>query len=481
MAGIGFALRKLSDNDDFIGVARAYVYATIAAIGPWILIAVIFAYISISSSELFGRAEINSFYAVMIYNILLSFLLASPIYMISARYTADCLYRRDPSPILGIFVTSSYFLMIPALVIAIILYLFYATMSPLATLLSIVNLVLLSQIWLDSLFLTSIRSFRTLTLAWVIGALVAMVISKYIPTAERIVGMLVAVDAGFLFILFVIRASITAEYRYRFIIPKDFPFYFRHYKGLFLTGFMLFAGMWVDKVIMWFDPSAIVHLNNLRTNPTYDGAMFLAFLTIIPVMGLFFYTLETNFFDNYVQYIMDIETNVPLKFIEEQNRAIGIKLLQDGRLFLVIQGSITIAAICAGPYIYNLFTYDYMQLGIFRLGTLGAFFNALNLFIVVIFSYFDSQENMVKVSGFMLLSNFCLTLLFRTFGFPFFGYGYCLSMILTFCLGALLLTRFLDHMTYYVWIFNVVKRHKLESTEVEPSLAKLSEMKPSGF
>jgi len=139
-------------------------------------------------------------------------------------------------------------------------------------------------------------------------------------------------------------------------------------------------------------------------------------------------------------------------------------LLENGRTFLILQGSITAIIICAAHIFYNWFTYDYLQMAIFRLGVLGAFFNALNLFLVILFSYFDSQENMLKVTATMLISNTVLTVLTTLLGFKFYGLGYCLSMIISFCVGALLFTRFIKNMTYYIFISNVVKRHDVLKT-----------------
>ncbi len=470
MAGIGFVLRKLTTRDDFIGVVRAYTHSVVVAVGPWILAVIALAYISFRSSDLVGRGEINAFYAILIYNFLFSFLLSAPIYMIAARYTADCLFRRDASPVPGIFLTSNLYLALVAVVLATIFYVFFATMPPFATFLSVINFVVLCELWLAMLYLTSIRNFRSITLSWLVGVMIAIILAAFLVRTYRITGMLIAINGGFIFILAAIKSGILAEYNFRYLFPRDFSYYLNHYKGLFWSGFLLFAGMWVDKVIMWNSSDAIVHLNNLRTYPTYDGAMFLSYLSIVPVMGLFIFSLETNFYDSYVQYIRNIETNTPLAFIEKERKNMIVKLLENGRTFLVLQGSCTAVAICAAPLFYNWVAYDYMQLGIFRLGALGAFFNALNLFLVIFFSYFDSQENMLKLTGTMFITNTVFTLIFRDLGFAYYGYGYCLSMIVSFCIGALLFTRFLNRMTYFIFIANVVKRHdvmKAEPTIVE--------------
>ena len=211
---------------------------------------------------------------------------------------------------------------------------------------------------------------------------------------------------------------------------------------------------------MWTAPEAITHLNNLRTFPAYDMGMLLSYLSIVPVMGLFVFSLETNFYDSYIQYIRTIEQNAPLSIIEQERLDILDELKENGRSFFILQGSISLLIILLAPNIFEWAIVDFFSLNIFRQGVIGAFFSALNLFIIVIFSYFDSQDNMVKVTMTMFFSNALFTFITLKLGFPFYGYGYSLSMILTFLVGAVILIRFLDQLNYHIFITNIIKHRK---------------------
>ncbi len=63
---------------------------------------------------------------------------------------------------------------------------------------------------------------------------------------------------------------------------------------------------------------------------------------------------------------------------------------------------------------------------------------------MIFLTYFDAQDYFLVVAAFMFASNTILTLVFKHFGFLYYGYGYCLSMILTFIVGATLLARFMS-------------------------------------
>jgi uncharacterized membrane protein len=184
-------------------------------------------------------------------------------------------------------------------------------------------------------------------------------------------------------------------------------------------------------------------------------------------MGLFVFSLETNFYDSYIQYIRNIEQNAPYSFIEEERQNICREIVEDGRSFLVLQGSITLIVFALAPTIFELVGFDLTQLSIFRQGTLGAFFAALNLFMIIIFSYFDSQDNLLRTSMTMFFSNVLFTLISLHMGFTYYGYGYCLSMIFTFLVTAVLFVKFLNELNYHIFITNIIKRQIVTEHFVE--------------
>lgn len=470
MAGIGFLLRKLAAEDNFSGIIRAYFHSAVAAVGPWILIVLSIGCITLFTYPIVGLWETNEFLAVIIYNFFFSFILSGGLDLVFSRYIADCLYLRKLSPIPGIFITSLAFAIIPATVLGTLFYTLFAVMTPFSTIMSIINFVLLSEVWVTMVYLSCLRNFTGITFSWIAGTIVTIFLAIFWGNLYGSAGMLIGFNMGLVVLVAFLKATILAEYPYTFKIAKETRFYFRHYKELFWSGLFLYAGMWIDKIIMWGAPEAVTHLNRLRTYPAYDGGMFLSYLTIIPVMGLFIFSLETNFYDSYILYIKHIERNSPLDLIEKEKKNIISKIIENSRACIILQGSITLIFIAFAPTFFEWIGADFLQLNIFRQGVLGAFFGVLNLFIVVILSYFDSQDNMLKITLTMLLSNIILTLITLYLGFDYYGYGYSLSMILTFLVGSTLLARFLDQLTYHIFITNIVKRQTISRSYEENEL-----------
>ena len=464
MAGIGFLLRKLAAQDNFSGLIRAYFHSTLAAAGPWIFIVISIGSVNFLTYTFFGLSEIEDFHSIIIYDFVFSFILAAPIYMVSARYVADCLYAKDLSPLPGILIASLIFVLILTLPVATVLYFFYAHLSPALIILSVVNFILFSQTWVTTLYLGCIRNFRAITASWIAGMILTIICINILGKDYGSAGMMLGVNIGFTLVLFGLTASGLAEYPYSFKIPEKFRYYFHRYKGLFWSGFFLFAGMWVDKVIMWCAPEAVIHDNNLRTFPVYDGGMFFSYLTIIPVLALFVFSLETNFYISYFRYIQHIERNSPFSIIEEEKKNIIKEITTNGRSYMMLQGSIAFVVILLAPQIFDWIGLDFLQLEIFRFGVLGAFFAALNLFVFIFLSYFDAQKPMVVASVTLFATNVILTLICLNLGFAYYGLGFCLSMILTFGLGAIMLVRLLNNLTYHVFISNVVKNHEINTS-----------------
>lgn len=460
MAGIGFALRKLITKDDLYGLVQAYLYSAVIASGAWMLIASTLVLLSAFTPG-DDTGTLMEFQTILLYNLLFSFIIAAPIYMVSSRYVSDCLFKKDPSLIPGIMLKGQFHLIIPALIFSSCFYFFYVSMSPLLTLLTVINFVLFADVWMTAIYLSAIRNFRAILQCWFVGFLVTVILGLALGGPFKVTGLIAAVDMGLVVILFSLKAYILAEFPYRFLQPGKFVFYYRNYQYLFWSGLLLFSSMWIDKLIMWTTPHAIRFSNNLVSYPTYDNAMLRAYLSIIPAMALFIFSLETNFYDAYIKYVRNIEDDSPFSELEENRQKLLVKIAENSRNIIVLQGSLSLLVIAVAPGLFSLFKLDFLQLSIFRFGVLGAFLNVLNLFIVIFFSYFDSQENMFKIALTMFLSNALFTCITLFLGFGYFGVGYCLSMAISFLVASLLFLRFLQNLHYHVFVTNAVKGRKL--------------------
>ncbi len=95
---------------------------------------------------------------------------------------------------------------------------------------------------------------------------------------------------------------------------------------------------------------------------------------------------------------------------------------------------------------------NYMQISIFRIGTLGAFFHVLLLFELIILSYFDCRKVTMWIQGIYLAANALLTLWTIHLGFPYYGYGYFLASLIAFMVTSVVLFDHIQKLPYHAFI-----------------------------
>jgi uncharacterized membrane protein len=452
MAGIGFALRKLTRRDDLLGIAQGYGHSAVTAAGPWLL-----TIISVSSIVLLGSRsvsvdDLNTFRLIVIYNFAFSLVFSGPVVMVATRFLADSIYAKDVSMAPGLLIGALSLVFALQAIPAAVLYFFYADLPMGTRMIAAANFFIVAGIWLVSVFLTALKDYNGITLTFAMGMGLGLAGAALLAPSLGITGMLLGFTAGLALILFMIVARVLAEYRYPALRPFMFLHYFRKYWELAASGLVYNVGIWVDKWIMWSAPEAVTLKSNLISYPNYDSAMFLAYLTIVPSMAAFILAVETDFFETYLRFYRDIQRHATFATIEENHRKLVESILRGARNFLILQSSVCLSAILLAPNILSALNIDFAQLGMFRIGTLGALFHVMFLGASIIISYFDKRLSMLKLQVLFLVCNGVLTWVFLQLGFPFYGYGYFCSAAVAFLASFLVIARFVGDLPYHTFV-----------------------------
>ncbi|MBF0172949.1 MAG: exopolysaccharide Pel transporter PelG, partial [Magnetococcales bacterium] len=228
--------------------------------------------------------------------------------------------------------------------------------------------------------------------------------------------------------------------------------HFRRYWDLALVGLTFNLAAWVDKWIMWFAPERETVAGGFYSYSNYDSAMFLAYLSIVPSMASFVLSMETRFYEHYLKFYRDIQKHVSFQAIEANHRALVQAVHVSGRNFLILQGGVSLLAILLAPSIFQWFGINFKQMGMYRLGVLGAFYHVSILFLNILLSYFDCRRKALKVSLFFLGSNACLTVISMNQGFPYYGFGYFGACLLTFMVAVIITFRHILDLPYHTFI-----------------------------
>src|SRR2546426_890753 len=106
MAGIGFALDRLYRSSSIADRMASFAHASVVAAGPCLLSVFCIWLISAFNSETEGRTTTAEFRALVIYSFALSFVVTSPIALVSARLVSDRLHDRDVGAIPGVMLAA---------------------------------------------------------------------------------------------------------------------------------------------------------------------------------------------------------------------------------------------------------------------------------------------------------------------------------------------------------------------------------------
>lgn len=269
------------------------------------------------------------------------------------------------------------------------------------------------------------------------------------------VGALAAFTGGLTVTLLVLMATVLSEYRYPMRRPFALLRYFRDHWDLALGGLIYNLAIWVDKWVMWaLIPDTSTVGGALTTAPLYDGAMFLAYMTIVPALAIFTVAVETRFFEDYQRFYRGIGDHATLATLRENHQNVVRSATEGLRSVMVIQIVISVLVIFFAPVILESTGGASRQIGIFRFGVLGALFHVLMLFCTILLQYFDARRPALLLQIVFLVTNAGFAWATTGLGFAYLGYGYFAATLVSFAVGVLLLFNVLRQLPYFSFVRN---------------------------
>lgn len=456
MAGIGFILRKLVKKGGIGDVLMAYFHATLATCGAWLFTVLALAIFFILFKNWPSILDVEIFRSIILYNYSFSLVLSSPVAMIATRLLADQVYEKkiDEGP--GLMLGGLIVLFLIGFPISAFFYFGYANLTFAVAALAVINFLIIDAIWLLSVFITALQYYLVITATFIIGLLTSVILATLFSylhlTEDGAFNMLLGFTVGLAFILSSLIALVFVEYPR--VCKEMFKFmkYWKRYWEIVVGGTCYNVAIWIDKWIMWFSPGREVVQDNLILYPDYDVPMFVAYLTIVPAMAMFLISKETNFFEKYFIFFQDILNHATLKKIISNQKGLIQSFVDNGLSLMMLQASICAVVLMLSPSIFKVLGMNYLQLGIFHYGVLGAMFQVLTLFMTIFISYLNYQRGVFYIQLLFMITNGLFTYIVLQFGFPFYGYGYFLSTVVTFFVSAIITERYIRQLPYHTFI-----------------------------
>ncbi len=450
MAGIGFELRKLLQRDSYAGVLQAYAYAGIISSGPWVLSIVGILLIGVFSAAVVVPDKlIVQFQVTVTYLIMLSLVLTGPIQLAFTRWVADRLFEKKDAIVAPNFIGALLLVIVVSGLLGIggVLLLFPAQ-NNLYRLTLCCGLVVMSCIWLATIFLSGMKQYKTIVVLFGVGYTVTVVAALALrPLGME--GLLLGFVLGQFVLLVGMLVMILRTLPAQRLIAFGFLKRGAMYTELVWIGLLYNLGVWADKLVFWYWPDVSQPvIGPLRASLIYDLPSFMAYLAIIPGMAVFLVRIETDFVEYYQRFYDAVREGGSLQFIGRMREEMVFAIRQGLYEIMKIQGITVLLVIVAGPRLLDAIGISHLYLPLLYLDVVSASLQVVLLGLLNIFFYLDQRRVVLALTALLLVLNVVLTAATLKLGAAFYGYGFALAMMATVFMAMLMLESRLHRLEY---------------------------------
>lgn len=464
MAGIGFKLQKLFQEDYFSSRLKAYLYAGLVTSGPWLIVILTITLIRLISQTLITIPveQRDLFNLSVSYVFIFSQVILGVQQLIVTRFLADQLYENKKENLFPAFLGMTKITLALALVSSVV-FLFFSPLPLLYKWVLILLFLIINGIWNMFLFLSAAKFYQAVAYSFLLGSISAIAavygITYSIPWLES--NGLQLMDSfyllvGFTFGMFITFFGLTYAMFVTFSDQnknRQFSYfsYFDRYPALFWTGFLYNIGIWVSNWVIWFAEGNQTIATVFRYHPLYDATIFWAYLTIVPTLILFVVSVETRFYERYRTFYGFINYGGTLEQIQMAKKTMNRVLVEEMQRLIRSQGTVTFLIVVLTPFLLSRFILNSDLEVIFRLAAIGAFANAMVLVLTLLLLYFEDQKGAMWTSILFFGFNFLATLALLPLGKDWFGLGFATGSMLAFLFAGLRLISYMSRVDYYAF------------------------------
>ena len=446
MAGIGFKLRRIFEKDSYIDNVRGLLYSTALAGGPIFFSILCLILLAIFSTFL-RQGEMSIFLVTIVYIFAFSLISTGVSQLLITRYLSDLIYVEKIERILPTFTTALGMTVIVQILIGLPFVLSW-NIAFVYKVTAFVLFIIIGCVWQLMTFLSAVKNYKVVLYAFVIGLGLGFILALVLGRKFGLTGFLHGYAIGQLVLFFILLSRIFIEFGSTSRPNFDMFRYFKVMPGLVIAGFCYNLGIWIDKIIFWFSPEGSQIHSFLYAFTDYDGATFVAYLTVIPSYTYFFVKVETEFFSRIRFYFQAILNKASLKQIHETKENITATVKESLIGLIKIQGVVTLICLFFSNELATLFGLPPLGALILEKALVAVFLQMLLLTLMIFMMYFDIKSQLVVVAAVFAVSNIVLTFLSLNLGYFFYGYGYLFACLLAVIASYILLNRHVQDLEY---------------------------------
>ncbi|WP_456397255.1 exopolysaccharide Pel transporter PelG [Desulfurobacterium sp.] len=454
MAGIAFELKKILKENKLTSLLFAFTYSTSLSAGPWIIsiISIIIAGI-VAEKTTASHETVRQYQIVITYITAFSLILSGAFQLLFTRYVADRLFEKEDGRILPNFMGVLLLNMLIGFTFAILFSLFTSLKEiyqqmPWFVILFILSLTLMTGFWIINTLLTSFKSYKYILLSFTLGFGLMIISSPYLGKFG-LSGLMLSYFCGTSVIFLMLMGYIFKHYSSEKLIEFDFLKRHRIHISLAFIGLFYNIAIWADKFVFWFsNTTGESVIGPFKASIVYDVPIFLAYLAIAPGMGIFFLKLESEFAEHYNRYYAAVREGETLDRIYELGHELILAVRTLIQEVLRIQAIAVILIFLMEITIFRFFHLSLLYLPLFNVLLLGTYLQLVIMAILSVLFYFDLRMYALYTTFTFAVLNFLLSKISIIAGPFFYGYGFFLSLIMSFLVGIFLLRRFLNEIHY---------------------------------
>ena len=451
MAGIGFELRKVLKTDRLLSLTKIYGYSAILSSGPWVIS--ILAIVLVGFINMANLGEVSDafrFQVVITYAIALasSLIITGVLQLPFTRYIADLIFKQREDEILPSYFGAIFLAWIMGIPTVIPFYIWVFQDQSMVFLVGVVcTFLILCGVWISSILAASLKYYRNVVWAYFISYAFIVLASYYFGDS---IEMLIYIFFFGNSILFVILMSyIIKSYNSSVFMKIDFFLAKNFYWTLGLAGLFYNLGAWVDKFIFWYHPATGHNvIGKLNASIVYDMPIFLAYLSILPGMAIFFFRLESDFAEKYDLYYDAVRSGGTLGMIKRYRNDMIDVIRHAVHEILMIQGILDIILFLTAPYVFDALHIPQLYLGLLYILTIGAMLQIAFMSVLAILYYLDRKQVAMWLCLAFFIGNAVLTYISIGMGPSMFGYGYTVSLLLVFLASLVVIRNEMDRLDY---------------------------------
>ena len=382
MAGIGFALKKLSTQDNLATRSLAGGHAILISSGPWIVIMCGLALLHVLGRPLLDPDDLKTFSILVIYSFALSLVITAPISLEATLRVSRLLFQRQFQSVQGVYLAALLTTTVLSLAGGIAVF-FGLIRLPMGLGLAVtICVVQVSHLWLAMAFVAAIKQYAAVTSAFALGLSCSVVFGIAAATlGHGPGGMLLGFSIGLCIAFSILNFLILRTFPGPFVPLRKLPFLLGGLRPTSVTfvvaGICSALAVWIDKLIVWQSAEATAVADGLLYAARYDSPMFMAYLSVVPVMSVLAVWLETNFFDNYRHYRDIVHSGGTLRQIDEQRASLAQDTIDTVFSAFLVQLTISAALALMAPLLASLLGLPYDAIPVLRFALIGAAFHFL--------------------------------------------------------------------------------------------------------